>query len=183
MERAEGTLLLAFVDFEILDERTVKRCAQILSSKLKRGQRVYCIEFRKTISQDVCWDSCAGSRLIHAFMSEQTDNTVMFTILYRSYLYNDNTGRSHRLLIKRNTRNSVANTKELIDMINGDSLMEAKQYLGSMLTLIEAAEGNEAESDTMCGNCGSGLILTDDERIILVLEEPSWSNCVGCELK
>jgi len=36
-------------------------------------------------------------------------------------------------------RNSVANTKELVDMINGDSLIEAKHHLGKVLALVEDA--------------------------------------------
>merc|ERR1719154_233811 len=50
LETAEGTLLLAFVDVEELEEKYAEHCAQILSSKLERGQKVYCIAFCKTIS-------------------------------------------------------------------------------------------------------------------------------------
>ena len=98
-------------------------------------------------------------------------------------------------------RNSVANTKELIDMINVDSLMKAKQHLGSLLAVVEAAElagfgssrvgsgnyeyccNNKCISHSIkCANCAA-LQQSNDERLIIVISEPSWSNCVGCALK
>ena len=62
------------------------------------------------------------------------NNPFMLTIFYRSFPNDDDTVREHNLQIDK--RNIVANTKELIDMINGDSLIGAKQHLGKVLALV-----------------------------------------------
>ena len=51
LERAEGNLLLLFVDVEPLGVNNAKECAQILSNKLKRGQKVHCMDFCRTINR------------------------------------------------------------------------------------------------------------------------------------
>ena len=170
LERAEGTLLLAFVDVQRLEEKNARRCARILSRKMKRGQKVYYIDFRKTIS----WvNSCA-------VQIEWMDNPSKFTIYYKSFLFMDNTVRGHRLFTDK--RNGVANVKELIDMINGESLIEAKQHLGSVLSLVEAAELSRRGRDIRCDDCGSEQYSMDG-RMLLFIDEPTWSDCDGCEFK
>ena len=74
----------------------------------------------------------------------------------------------------------MANTKELIDMMNVDSLTEAKQHLEKVLALVEAAPlpGREIR----CHDCGAGQRSSDAEMVLLMFE-PRWSNCAGCVLK
>ena len=170
LERAEETLVLAFVDVEKLEENNAKRCARILSSKLKRGQKVYYIGFYKTISWE---DSCAVQ--IRCCMS----NSFKFNIHYESYPSYD-TVRTHRSFIDK--RNNVANTRELIDMINVDSLIEAKQHLGKVSALMEAAELPGGGRDIRCNHCEARQ-CSDDEVMVLWIHEPNWSNCASCELK
>ena len=206
LEKAEGTILLAFVDVRNLDvcsrksEQRAKRCAKILSRKLERGQKVYFIAFYKTIRFG---NSCAMQIL--DFMH----SPFQFTITHRSFqLYA--TVRDHRVSIDE--RNSVGNIKELIDMINGDSLTEVKQHLEKVLALVEAAALSVGERDITCPNCrGASKVVqqsnasqhcndvNDDQmmndgvrkmriglkvnRITISMDEPRWSNCAGCALK
>ena len=96
-----------------------------------------------------------------------------FTIFHQSELLTG-TNRYHNLDIYK--RNSVANTEELLDMISGDSLIEAKQ----LLETVSAFPGGGR--DIECDNCGAKE-FSSDERIELFIDEPDWSNCAGCELK
>ena len=206
VEKAEGTILLAFVDVSNFDvcerksEQHAKRCAQILSSKLERGQKVYFIEFCKKMRFG---KSCAMQIL--DFMH----SPFKFTITHRSFKLFDAV-RDHRVSIDE--RNSVENTKELIDMINGDSLTEVKQHLEKVLALVEAAALSVGERDITCPNCrGASKVVqqsnasqhcndvNDDQmmndgvrkmriglkvnRITISMDEPRWSNCAGCALK
>ena len=153
----------------------VERCARILSSKIERGQKVYCIDYFNTISLGTSCGDQIGNCL---------DNDGRFTIYYRSYLprpimLND-TVKGHRLFIDK--RYNVAVTKKLIAMIIGDSLIEAQQHLRSILALVEAAELPGGGREITCGNCQSQQ-GSDEEKMILRIDEPSWSNCVDCELK
>ena len=74
LERAEGTLLLAYVDVEQFEENT-----RILTSKLESGQKVYCIDYQKTIGQYSC-----AEQIIN-FMAIGID-PIRFTLYYESYL-------------------------------------------------------------------------------------------------
>ena len=107
------------------------------------------------------------------------NNPFKIAIFYGSFPLND-AARSHRLSIDK--RNSVANTKELIDLINGDSLIEAKQHLMKVLDIVEAAELPGGGRDIECDNCDAEQ-YSIDERMFLEIDEPAWSNCAGCELK
>ena len=126
LEKLEGTLLIVFVDLVRLEaelfknRHDTKRCAQILSSKLERGQKVYCIGYLKKSHR---LTSCADQ------ITNLMVNHLKFTIFYSSSVAT-NIDRDHTLFIDE--INSVANTKELIDMINGYSLREAKQHLGNV---------------------------------------------------
>ena len=83
-----------------------------------------------------------------------------------------------------NKINSLANTEELIDMISEDRYTEAKQHLGSVLPLVEAAALPGGGRQIECGNCRAYEHSTTDERFIeFQIDEPDWSNCAGCELK
>ena len=172
LERApEDTLLLALVDVEKFEEENAKRCARILSSKLC-SKKVYCIEYLKTIDWE---NSCAG---------QIGKNPFKFTIFHISFPYNNDTARSHFLRIDK--RNSAANTKELINMISGDSLIEVKQHLRKVLTLVEATELPGGGRDITCGYCGAeqrSIIYEGGEYMFFKTFEPRWSNCAGCELK
>ena len=177
LERAEGTILLGFVDVEQFGANNTKRCARILSSKLRRGQRAYCIDFGKTMGQDFGEISCAQQ--IYNCMYEHPWLTN--TIFYRSYSLID-INRCLDLCFDK--RNIVANIKELIDMINGDSLLHiSKQHLRKVLALLEATELAGGWRDIDCNNCGSQLDGAGDLRALIEIDEPAWSNCSGCELK
>ena len=104
------------------------------------------------------------------------------TIFYTSCPWDPNlpqADRAHTLYID-NKRNSVSNTEELIAMINGDSLTEAKQHLRSFLALVEATALAGGRNVT-CRNCAA-LQYSRDERIHLLIYERHWSNCAGCAL-
>ena len=92
----------------------------------------------------------------------------------------NDTVRGHRLFIDK--RYIVAVTTKLIAMIIGDSLIEAKQHLRSVLALVEATEFPGGGRDIMCGTCGASQRSTED-ALLLMMNEPAWSNCAGCELK
>ena len=176
LEKAEGTLFLAFVDVESFGTMNTKRCARILSSKLERGQKIYCVDYNL---QSISWkNNCIAQIIV------RMDNFLKFTIYYKSYLVKfyplNDTGRRHGLCIGK--RNSVANTKEFVDLIDGDSIVETKQHLTSVLALVEAAELQGGGRSIMCGNCYSYQV-SSDERLVLGINEPDWFNCAGCELK
>ena len=164
---AKGNILLAFVDVKRIEKNYAKRCAQILKSKLIRGRKVYIIDFTKTLE--------FGNKCADQIMVSIKGN---FTILY-SFTSNDLT-RNHYILMDK--RNSVANTKEIIDMINEDRFAEAKQHLKSVLALVEAAELVGRGRDIRCVNCGVWEDSTGGV-IEFKIDEPAWSNCAGCELK
>ena len=109
------------------------------------------------------------------------NNHIRFTIFY-SFIKTDRT-RYHTLSIDK--RNIVAKTKELTDMaamINGDSVIEAKQHLGSVLAVAVAAELPGGWRDIRCRHCGAEQSLRDKEMVFVIIE-PAWSNCAGCVMK
>ena len=73
----------------------------------------------------------------------------------------------------------MTNTKELIDIINADSLVEVKQHLGNVLALLGATElpgARFCDDFHACQHWG-------DKLIELYIVEPDWSDCTGCQLK
>ena len=76
----------------------------------------------------------------------------------------------------------MANTKELIGLINRNSLIEVKQHLEKVLALVEAAALPGGGRDIWCGNCDA-VQRSWDEQMMFWIHEPSWSNCAHCELK
>ena len=187
LERADGTLLVAFVNVRVLlidaidpiGLNYVERFARILSSKIERGQKVYWIDYDSKMSSVWSYGDWIRFRM---------GNRYKFTIFYHSFLsyiytlappYGIN---SHRLFIDK--RNSVTNTKELTAMIDGDSLAGAKQHLESVLALVEAAALPGGGRDITCDNpyCRAKQ-YSEDEQMVLFIHEPSWSKCAGCVLK
>ena len=170
VERAEGTLLLAFDGFFSLGEYNGRRCAQILANKLRLREKVYFFNYSETMLEyEFPWP-------ISHFMRDP----FKFTICYDSFSSND-TDRSHRLRIDK--RNSVENLKELTAMINRDSLLQEKQFLGKVLSLVEAeALPGGGRGLIMCANCGAHQ-HSSDEAMNLFIHEPEWSNCAVCALK
>ena len=168
LDRAKGTILLAFIDVELFGMKYAEYCSRIIMRKLE-SQKVYCIEFCKTDQSDY---SC--TQQIRDFMLNG------FTILYTSYQLTD-TSRIHYTTPRK--RNSVANTKEVIAMINEDSLIKVKQHLGTVLALLEAAELPGYGRIITCGNCSAGEDSTGELMMSLWMSEPDWSNCAGCLLK
>ena len=100
------------------------------------------------------------------------------------------TVRDHRLLIIK--RYCEGNTKELIAMINGDSLLEAKQVLRKLLPLVEAGAypggGRNVQFprttvrvdiDISCRNCDAGMVsYLRDEEMKINIREPDWYHLV-----
>ena len=76
----------------------------------------------------------------------------------------------------------MANTEELIDMINEDSLTEAKQHLGKIRALVEAPALPCGGMAIKCNNCGASQ-GSSDVVLWLEIEEPRWSNCAACVLR
>jgi len=147
IDRIEGDLLLAFVDVESLGNWNAKDCAEIISQKMRRGQKVYCVDFCKSIQ----W------RLSYA-RDIKRNTEELFTVGYDSHLcggsvymrggtvrrhwleFNDKTNSAsniNALIDETNDKtNNVSNINALIDMINEDSLiLEVKQYLERLLLL------------------------------------------------
>ena len=169
LERTEGNLLLGFVDIEQFGAKNAERCARILSSKLKRGQKVYFIE----IIVDLEFGSNCAAQIKHCM-----DNT--FTVLY-TYNYLMEISKQHSLFIDK--RNSLADTKELIGMINDeDPIIEARDHLEDIVPLLEAAELSGGMREIVCRNCLGSQEVTDDELMITVYQ-PDWFYCRSCKLK
>ena len=171
---------MAFVDVGQLRETNAKRCAQILSNKLGCGQKVFCVDVCKTI----LWGNSCVEQIIDCMENPLGSNEkCMFTIYYNSISLTDvNRNQTDFYHLYIDKRNSVANTDEFVDILNGGSLMEAKQHLGSFLALAEAAALPGGGGKTTCGNCGA-VQHSSDVGMMLVINEPRWSDCAGCELK
>ena len=186
LERAEGTLLLAFVNVKRFGAIHAKRCAQILSNKLTRGQKVYCIEHLKTSWGSL--NSC-GVQIYECLEQVYKFNNSNFTIFYQSSQFPTllfPTTRGHNVFIDQ--RDSVANTKventtELINLITGDSLIEEKQHLVNVLALVENSGSPGRQRNILCGKCSAHQNL-NDAGLLLVIIDQFWYNCGdGCELK
>ena len=106
------------------------------------------------------------------------------TIDYASDIYT--ISRTYHLNLQ-DPKNSVADIKELIGMMNEDRFAEEKQHLGNVLAILEAAKLPGGERVTIsCNNC---LALKNwqlyDDRTVLVflMGEPAWSKCTDCVVK
>ena len=165
-----NALLLAFVDVEHYGSNFSECCAKVLYDKLERGQKVYFIDFHKTQ-----WRKYAFH--IEYFMRDKY--RLDFNIYYLSYLITSRADRNHYLAI--DTRNSLKNVKELMDMVNGDDLLETKQHLEKVLPLVKRAAFHDGVMDNECDYCSAGL-SSDEALVKLHIVEPDWSNCAGCEV-
>ena len=156
LEKAEGTLLLAFVDIE-LGEMHAKQCARILSNKFLRGHKVYCIAFN-------------SNRCGVQIKNHLSENNFRFNIFSNFLVLFDINGikeaKSHNIAIEK--RNSVANTKDLINMINGDSLREAKQHLEKVLALVEAEDFQGGVWNIRCDHCS--VVKTNPSKELMVFD-------------
>ena len=182
LERAEGTLLLVIVHVERLGIKYAGRCAQILSNKLEHGQKVYFVDFCKTLSNAEKLYTYANTFVQQIINCMK--NFARLTIYYRSVplLISFREGRRRCNFLSIDKRNSVNSTKELIAMINADSLPEAKQHLEKVLALVEVAALPGGGRRIECRDCYT-MQHSNDERLFFWLDEPLWSNCTGCALK
>ena len=167
IDKIEGNLLLTFVDVKSFANNYAEQCAQILSKKLECGKKVFNILLN---SQEQYYT--------HGYSNIQHHMHDGFTIYYVSYPYYER--RMHEIQLLK--INSGVNTETLIDMINEDRFIEAKQHLGRVLPLVRAAELSGGEEDIWCGNCNSNQESTGD-GIYLLMEESAWSNCADCRFK
>ena len=168
IDKIEGNLLLVFVDFfKQYENNYAERCAQILSRKLERGEKVFCIDFH--LQQ---WHNTHGFD-IQKHMNEG------FTVYYGSCPGYKN--RVHCLRILK--INSVENTETLIGMIDEDRFIEAKQHLGRVLPLVKAAELPGGGGDIRCRNCFAHQSPVGNEICCIWMLEPKWSNCAGCRFE
>ena len=126
LERAEGAILLAFVDVWPLEGWSAKRCAQIFSDKLKRGQKVYFIEYVETTELAY---GCAD-QIFHLMENDFKHNISLILRTFSSNIPPNliiNNRRINRLVFGKG--NSVKNIKDLMGMMNADILTEAKRNL------------------------------------------------------
>ena len=175
IDRIEGNLLLVFVDVRAFGRRDAEQCAQVLSKKLERGQKVFCIDFFTLIP--------GYAYTINQMHSHQCMKDS-FTIYYKftpCILYGLSTGYTHDLKIQ-NKNGLVNTTKTFISMINGDRFARAKQHLVRVLKIVKATELSGGGERIMCENCFARHYSYSAE-IHLYMEEPTWSNCAGCRLK
>ena len=182
LERAEGSLLLVIVHVERLGIKYAGRCAQILSNKLEHGQKVYFVDFCKTLSNAEKLYTYANTFVQQIINCMK--NSARLTIYYRSVplLISFREGRRRCNFLSIDKRNSVNSTKELIAMINADSLPEAKQHLEKVLALVEVAALPGGGRRIKCRDCYA-MQHSNDERLFFWIDEPLWSTCTGCALK
>ena len=167
IDKIEGNLLLTFADLRAFKNNYAEQCAQILSKKLERGEKVFCVDFS------------LQPQHTHGFEIKQCMNND-FTIYYRSYLFEGN--RNNFLTLQK--KNSVANTETLIGMINKDRFIGEKQHLVRVLPLLKAAALPGGGRNIECDNCGARQDSFDNGfGILLWMKEPALSNCDGCLLK
>ena len=175
INRIEGNLFIAFIDVESFGKNSTITFFETLSKKMERGEKVYFFSYCKEIDYE------------DSFLQKMRDihfNLPWRTIDYASDIYV--TSRTYYLNLQ-DPKNSVADTKELIGMMNEDRFAEEKQHLGNVLAILEATKLPSGERDAFsCNNC---LALKNwhfyDDRIELVflMCEPNWSKCVDCVVK
>ena len=178
IERIEGNLFLTFVDVKEYRNDYAERCAQTLSKKLKRGEKVFLMDFNE--------------KLIHFLIGNHADDVKHYLAvnhyILRSkqlscYKYDRDCQDRRRGIIHIPKTNGSRNTETMISMINGDRFLAPKQCLVNALPLVKAAELRGGWRNNMCGNCWSQEGSVGSDRLRLQIEEPAWSNCAGCELK
>ena len=172
-----GNLLLTFVDVKThlqimhYDYNYAGRCAETLSRKLQRGEKVFLMDVCETISHD---DTHAFDISSHSFVRYNDKHVYLSTSNPNSQ------NRTHSLWLPK--ANSGTDTETLIAMINEDRFVAAKQYLVSVLPMVKAAELSGGGRSIFCDNCGA-MEKSDGDIIEIEVDEPDWSNCAGCAVK
>ena len=170
IDRVEGDILLVFenVSIEHFGHIFAKKCADIISRKMESGKKVFCIQLRK----DFTPFRSLGCE-IRRFMGSNP-----CTIYYLNYHFPHSENEKYHWLRLRK-KNSGANIKVLIAMINQDRFTAEKQHLMQLIPLVKAAESQDLNRVVQCDNCFASALSTDNQ-IMLWLEEPAWFNCAGC---
>ena len=197
IDNMKGNLLLIFVDVKEYGNDYAELCAQTLSRKMKRGEKVFLME-TKSYDDDPesKIDECLKNKCI--FFSITGENSQHRTQELDSELY---------YFLKIPKTISGVNIETMIAMMNEDRFAAAKQLLVSVLPLVKAAELRGGGRNIGCNNCyalegslddgsdsddseddalddGSDSDDSeDDDGMMLLVNEPAWSNCVGCIVK
>ena len=172
IDRIEGNLLLTFVDVKHYENNFSKRCAQILSRKLRRGEKVFLMGISKTFIGD-------AYEILRNLFIYDTNNKLMN--LFALSTNPRNSKQRHYSLWLPKT-NSGADTETMIAMLDGDRFAEEKQCLVNVLPLVKAAELRDGVRNIEGNNCGAWE-NSCDYRIRFGMGEPTWCNCVGCALE
>ena len=101
-----------------------ERCAQILSRKLERGERVFCLSFN---SNDLYGNS-------HGLEIKECMKDYYVTIYYE--LVDTYSRHTSRHILELRKKNSVIYTETLISMMNEDRFIETKQHLVRVLPFL-----------------------------------------------
>ena len=153
------------MDVKSFGRNNVEQCAQTLSKKLDREEKVFCIEFN------------LQPRFYSLGFEIQQRINDGFTIYYRSYPSFEQ--REYALTLQK--INSGANTETLIGMINEDRFIKAKQHLGRVLSQVKAAELPGGEGNVFCDSFLAEQLIVN--RIFIWMYESAWSNCADCRFK
>ena len=175
IERTKGNLLLTLVDVKRYENDYAEQCAQTLSRKLKRGEKVFIMDATKTTSSysDTHGYDTHGCEIYTNRTFSMQDGSVFFVT--------SNQNSHYKTLLSGWKKNSGAITEKMIAMINGDRFVAEKKLLESVLPLVKAAELIE-DDFFHCPNCDTALRSFVDV-ISISMDEPFWSNCAGCALK
>ena len=176
----EGNLLLTFVDIRKYRNNFADRCAQILSRKLKRREKVFLMVVNETISVVM---SHAYEISESVFIPRQEK---LFFASYRnrqSQYRNDRNSQPRTYDLRLPRTNCGADIETLIAMINGDRFVAEKQHLVSILSLIKDGDFPRTGRKHRCDDCLATVGQSFDKRMWFAMDEPEWSDCVGCEFK
>ena len=164
LAQVEGNILLVFVNIE--PEIKNMDYALYLHTMLQKNGR--------GDTTDIIY--------LNANFNNKMPLDVAFSFSYGMNESNKMVGLCHVRISPR--ENSVAKTKQVIEMIDeDDSLLECKQHLvNKILPLVEKREIPESEEFLNCESCES-FIFNDAFTLELWLEYPAHSNCANCMLK
>ena len=165
IDRIEGNLLLTFVDVKLFQNDYGKRCAQTLSKKLERGERVFLMDLTETI--------CLTPTLEEIFNYMKDKLVFLVSDSFESMQFKE---------LWLSKTNSGANIETMIAMINEDRFVAEKEYLVNVLPLVKAAELPGGGRDIVCEECHAIEYSVEDD-MSFYMSEPDWSDCAGCELK
>ena len=170
IDKVEGNLLLVFINVKKNFNENIfaKQCAEIVSKKLRRGDKVFLVDYNKTNQNYI------GCALQVSQIVKEMSNRNVATIYYSRY-HVDGT-RVHSLRVDSIDR--MANTKTMIDMM-GNKPMEfvAKKHLEK----VWKAQLLASTRYIKCYNCGASRSLINGQ-ILLDTNELAWLNCGNCAL-